>query len=41
MCITETFASVGTGVFLHMMLCPTRCRETIYADYIFNYHPDF
>ena len=34
-------ASVGTGVFLHKMRFPTRCRETIYADYIFRFHPDF
>lgn len=37
----DPFASVGTGVFLHKMRFPTRCRETIYADYIFKYHPDF
>ena len=37
----DPFASVGTGVLLHKMCFPTRCRETIYADYIFNYHPDF
>ncbi len=37
----DPFASVGTGVTLHRMRFPTRCRETIYADYIFRYHPDF
>ena len=37
----DPFASVGTGVMLHRMHFPTRCRETIYADYIFRYHPDF
>ena len=37
----DPFASVGTGVFLHRMRFPTRCRETIYADYIFRYHHDF
>lgn len=37
----DPFASVGTGVTMHKMRFPTRCRETIYADYIFNYHPDF
>lgn len=37
----DPFASVGTGVFLHKMYSVTRCRETIYADYIFKYHPDF
>ncbi|MBO4537761.1 MAG: arginine deiminase [Erysipelotrichaceae bacterium] len=37
----DPFASVGEGVFLHRMHFPTRNRETIYADYIFKYHPDF
>ncbi|MGM9618925.1 MAG: arginine deiminase [Oscillospiraceae bacterium] len=37
----DPFASVGSGVFLHKMCYPTRRRETIYADYIFRYHPDF
>lgn len=37
----DPFASVGTGVLLNRMHFPTRCRETIYADYIFRYHPDF
>ena len=37
----DPFASVGTGVFLHKMRFPTRCRETIYADDIFRFHPDF
>ncbi len=37
----DPFASVGTGVFLHKMRFPTRCRETIYADYIFRFYPDF
>ncbi len=37
----DPFASVGEGVFLNSMHFPTRRRETIYADYIFRYHPDF
>ena len=37
----DPFASVGSGVLLNKMCFPTRCRETIYADYIFRYHPDF
>ena len=37
----DPFASVGTGVLLNRMRYPTRRRETIYADYIFRYHPDF
>lgn len=35
----DPFASVGTGVLLHRMHYPTRRRETLYADYIFRYHP--
>ena len=37
----DPFASVGSGVVLHKMYSVTRCRETMYADYIFKYHPDF
>ena len=37
----DPFASVGEGVFLNRMRFPTRRRETLYADYLFRYHPDF
>ena len=37
----DPFASVGNGVVLNKMYSVTRSRETIYAEYIFNYHPDF
>ena len=37
----DPFASVGNGVFINRMHYPTRRRETIYASYIFNYHPDY
>ena len=37
----DPFASVGKGIFLNRMRFPTRRRETIYAEYIFNYHPDY
>ena len=37
----DDFASVGVGIDLHRMYSETRNRETIYAEYIFNYHPDF
>ncbi|MGL5312992.1 MAG: arginine deiminase [Peptostreptococcaceae bacterium] len=37
----DPFASIGNGVSLNKMYSVTRNRETIYADYIFNYHPDF
>jgi len=37
----DPFASVGSGILLNRMRFPTRRRETIYADYIFKYHPDF
>lgn len=37
----DPFASAGSGVILNKMYSITRSRETIYAEYIFNYHPDF
>ncbi len=37
----DPFASVGRGILLNHMHFPNRRRETIYADYIFKYHPDF
>ena len=37
----DPFGSIGTGVSLNRMTYPTRNRETIYADYIFRFHPDF
>ena len=37
----DPFASIGNGVSLNRMYSVTRNRETIYAEYIFEYHPDF
>ena len=37
----DPFASAGNGIILNKMYSVTRNRETIYADYIFKYHPDF
>ena len=37
----DPFASVGDGIILNKMYSVTRSRETIYAYYIFNYHPDY
>lgn len=37
----DPFASMGNGVCLNKMYSITRNRETIYAEYIFNYHPDY
>ena len=37
----DPFSSVGDGILLNNMHYPTRKRETIYAEYIFNYHPDY
>lgn len=37
----DPFASVGCGVTLNKMYSVTRNRETIYAEYIFNYHPEY
>ncbi|MBO4667511.1 MAG: arginine deiminase [Bacilli bacterium] len=35
----DPFASIGDGVSLNKMYSVTRSRETIYAEYIFKYHP--
>ena len=37
----DPFASIGRGIALNKMYSVTRSRETIYAEYIFDYHPDF
>lgn len=37
----DPFASIGSGISLNKMYSETRNRETIYAHYIFKYHPDF
>lgn len=37
----DNFASIGNGISLNKMYSVTRSRETIYAEYIFNYHPDY
>ena len=37
----DPFASCGNSAILNKMYSVTRCRETIYAEYIFRYHPDY
>lgn len=37
----DPFASIGNGISLNKMYSVTRCRETIYAEYIFTYHPEY
>lgn len=37
----DPFAAIGDGIAINRMYSVTRCQETIYARYIFNYHPDF
>ena len=37
----DPFAMIGNGVSINRMYSVTRYRETIYGEYIFNYHPDF
>lgn len=37
----DPFATMGNGISLNKMRTETRNRETIYADYVFKYHPDF
>jgi len=37
----DPFATIGKGVSINRMTYETRNRETLYGEYIFNYHPDF
>ncbi|KGK89199.1 arginine deiminase [Clostridium sp. HMP27] len=37
----DPFASIGRGISLNVMANTTRNRETLFAKYIFNYHPRF
>ncbi|MDF2530435.1 MAG: arginine deiminase [Clostridia bacterium] len=37
----DPFASIGGGISLNVMANETRNRETIFAKYIFDYHPRF
>lgn len=37
----DPFASIGQGISLNVMANETRNRETIFAKYIFTYHPRF
>ena len=37
----DPFSSIGEGISINAMNSKTRSRETIYAEYIFNYHPDY
>ncbi len=37
----DPFSSIGSGISLNKMYSITRNRETIYAEYIFNYHTEY
>jgi len=37
----DPFACIGNGVSLNKMYSVTRCRETIYGEYIFDHHPEY
>lgn len=37
----DPFASVGNGAVINRMYSVTRNRETIYASYIFRFHPEY
>ncbi len=37
----DPFATIGSGISLNHMRTQTRNRETIFAKYIFDYHPRF
>ncbi len=36
----DPFESIGEGVAINRMYSVTRCQETIFARYIFKYHPE-
>ena len=37
----DPMSTVGNGVTIHRMWSVTRNRESIFADYVFRYHPDY
>ena len=37
----DPFASIGCGISIHRMHSVTRCRETIYGNYIMRFHPEY
>lgn len=37
----DPFSTIGQGISLHTMFYKTRRRETIFAYYVFKYHPDY
>ena len=37
----DNFSSINNGISLNKMSSLTRSRETIYGEYIFNYHPKY
>ena len=37
----DPWATIGNTVSLHRMTSVTRCRETIFGEYIFRYHPEY
>ena len=37
----DPFASIGNSISLNKMQTVVRSRETIYTEYIFNYHPEY
>ena len=37
----DPFATIGKGISLNKMRNVTRCRETLFAKYVFAYHPRF
>lgn len=37
----DPFAAIGNGVSIHRMSTVTRCRETLFAKYIFQHNPNY
>lgn len=37
----DPFTCIGNGVSIHRMFTATRSRETLFADYVFRFHPEY
>ena len=37
----DMISTIGNGITIHRMWAVTRNRESIFADYVFRYHPDY
>ncbi|MDF2699068.1 MAG: arcA [Haloplasmataceae bacterium] len=37
----DPFSVIGNGISMNKMYTNTRCRETLFSDYVFNYHHEY